>query len=197
MEPKLSERPELEPPKNSSGSTTLNICKILYDIWFLWRPCYCGELPTPLVDGQTSWAYPINPAQYMYISCYVTVNKLVLSYLSLRLLPHYQDNCDIHYIKMPIMTMTVKCLMSVLFLMSGMFISIKSILCHDINLNLNILHNCNARGMLFMFVMSMMNEMFEMYGMWYIWKIHVPYMTFKMYVIYVMYGKRLLCTQFL
>jgi hypothetical protein len=42
----------------------------------------------PLVDGQTSWVYPINPAQYLYIRCCVTVNKLVLSYLLLCLLPY-------------------------------------------------------------------------------------------------------------
>jgi hypothetical protein len=47
----------------------------------------CGDLPTPLVNGQTSWVYPSIPVQSLYISCYVTVNKLVLSYLLLRLLP--------------------------------------------------------------------------------------------------------------
>jgi hypothetical protein len=31
-----------------------------------------------------------NPVLHLYISCYVTVSKLVLSYLSLRLLPHDQ-----------------------------------------------------------------------------------------------------------
>jgi hypothetical protein len=35
----------------------------------------------------TLWVYPSNPVQSLYISCYVTVNKLVLSYLLLRLLP--------------------------------------------------------------------------------------------------------------
>jgi hypothetical protein len=48
----------------------------------LWTPAY-----TP-GDGQTSWVYSNNPVQYLYISCYVTVNKPVLSYLLLRLLPH-------------------------------------------------------------------------------------------------------------
>ncbi len=47
---------------------------------------YCGELPTPLVDGQTSRVYCITLVQYLYISCYVFSNKLVLSYLSLCLL---------------------------------------------------------------------------------------------------------------
>jgi hypothetical protein len=51
---------------------------------------YCGDLPTPLVDGQTSWVYPSIPLQSLYISCYVTDNKLVLSYLLLRLLPQYR-----------------------------------------------------------------------------------------------------------
>jgi hypothetical protein len=48
----------------------------------------CGELPAPLVNGQASRMYPINPVQYLYISCYVTANNQVLSYLLLRLLPH-------------------------------------------------------------------------------------------------------------
>ncbi len=47
----------------------------------------CGDLPTPLIDGQTSWVYPSTLVQSLYISCYVYSNKLVLSYLSLRLLP--------------------------------------------------------------------------------------------------------------
>jgi hypothetical protein len=47
----------------------------------------CGDLPTPLVAGQTSWMYPINPVQSLYISCHVTDTKLALSYLLLRLLP--------------------------------------------------------------------------------------------------------------
>ncbi len=50
---------------------------------------YCGDLPTPLVDDQTSWVYSSNPVQFLYISCYVTANKLVLSYLLLRFLPQY------------------------------------------------------------------------------------------------------------
>jgi hypothetical protein len=37
-----------------------------------WRDC--GDLPTPLVDGQSSWVYTSNPVQSLYISCYVTVN---------------------------------------------------------------------------------------------------------------------------
>jgi hypothetical protein len=49
----------------------------------LWTPAY-----TP-GDGQTSWVYSNNPVHHLYISYYsyyVTVNKLVLLYLSLRLL---------------------------------------------------------------------------------------------------------------
>ncbi len=49
----------------------------------------CGELPTPLVDGQTSWVYPNIPVQSLYISCSVTANKLVLSYLLLRWWPRH------------------------------------------------------------------------------------------------------------
>jgi hypothetical protein len=37
-------------------------------------------------DGQTSPAYSSKPVQYLYISRYVIANKLVLSYLLLRLL---------------------------------------------------------------------------------------------------------------
>jgi hypothetical protein len=47
----------------------------------LWTPAY-----TP-GDGQTSWVYSTNPVLHLCISCYVTVNKPVLSYLSLCLLP--------------------------------------------------------------------------------------------------------------
>ncbi len=49
----------------------------------LWTPAY-----TP-GDGQTSWVYSNNPVLHLYISCYVTVNKPVLWYPSLRLLPQY------------------------------------------------------------------------------------------------------------
>ncbi len=46
----------------------------------VWTPAY-----TP-GDGQTSWVYSTNTVLPLYISCYVTVNKPVLSYLSLCLL---------------------------------------------------------------------------------------------------------------
>jgi hypothetical protein len=47
----------------------------------LWTPAY-----TP-GNGQTSWVYSSNPVLHLYISCYLTVNKPVLSYLLLCLLP--------------------------------------------------------------------------------------------------------------
>jgi hypothetical protein len=47
----------------------------------LWTPAY-----TP-GDGQTSWVYSSNLVLHLYIGCYVTVNKPVLSYLLLRLHP--------------------------------------------------------------------------------------------------------------
>jgi hypothetical protein len=47
----------------------------------LWTPAY-----TP-GDGQTSWVYSSNPVLHLYISCYLTVNKPVLSCLLLCLLP--------------------------------------------------------------------------------------------------------------
>jgi hypothetical protein len=52
----------------------------VHDYVYLWRAAYAPG------DGQTSQAYPVNPVQYLYISCYVTANKLVLSYLWLCLL---------------------------------------------------------------------------------------------------------------
>ncbi len=59
----------------------------------LWTPAYT------LGDGQTSWVYSTNPVLHLYISCYVTVNKLVLSYLSLCLFLQAGDifigNCPI------------------------------------------------------------------------------------------------------
>ncbi len=48
----------------------------------LWTSAYT------IGDSQTSGVYFNNPVLHLYISCYVTVNKLVLSYLLLRLLPH-------------------------------------------------------------------------------------------------------------
>jgi hypothetical protein len=48
----------------------------------LWTP---ADTPG---DGQTSWVDSSNPVLHPYISCYVTVNKPVLSYLLMRLLPH-------------------------------------------------------------------------------------------------------------
>jgi hypothetical protein len=49
----------------------------------LWRAAYAPG------DGQTSLAYPSNPVQYLYINCYVTANKPVLSYLLLHLLTQH------------------------------------------------------------------------------------------------------------
>jgi hypothetical protein len=47
----------------------------------------CGELATPLLTVKPVGVYSTTLVQYLYISCYVTVNKPVLSYLSLCLLP--------------------------------------------------------------------------------------------------------------
>ncbi len=47
----------------------------------LWRAAY-----TP-ADRLTRWVYSITLVQYLYISCYLSVNKPVLSYLLSRLLP--------------------------------------------------------------------------------------------------------------
>jgi hypothetical protein len=39
-------------------------------------------------DGQTSLAYSSQPVQYLYINRLLSINKPVLSYLLLHLLPH-------------------------------------------------------------------------------------------------------------
>jgi hypothetical protein len=68
----------------------------------------CGELPTPLVGGQTSRVYPSISVQYLYISCYVTANKLVLLYLLLRLLPQWwpRPGCPFVLFTVPLYTHT-------------------------------------------------------------------------------------------
>ncbi len=43
----------------------------------------------PWRQPNPSLAYSSNPVQYLYINRYVTINKLVLSYLLLRLLPQW------------------------------------------------------------------------------------------------------------
>ncbi len=47
----------------------------------LWTPAYIPG------DRPASWIYSTNCVQYLYISCYLSDNKPVLSYLLLRLLP--------------------------------------------------------------------------------------------------------------
>jgi hypothetical protein len=65
------------------GRKDPNVVKLAPDFYKrkLWTPAY-----TP-GDAQTSWVYSSNPVLHLYISCYVTVNKPVLSYLLLCLLP--------------------------------------------------------------------------------------------------------------
>jgi hypothetical protein len=48
---------------------------------------FCGELPSPPGDSQTSPAYSIHFVQYLYINQLLPANKPVLSYLLLCLLP--------------------------------------------------------------------------------------------------------------
>jgi hypothetical protein len=66
-----------------------HLCIPFLELWMS-----CGHLPTPLVEGQTSRVYSSNPVQYLSISCYVTVNKQGLQYLSLRLLPQWWPQRD-------------------------------------------------------------------------------------------------------
>jgi hypothetical protein len=51
----------------------------------LWRAVYASG------DGQTSPAYSSQSIQCLYINHLISVNKLVLSYLLLRLLPQYRN----------------------------------------------------------------------------------------------------------
>jgi hypothetical protein len=53
----------------------------------VWTPAY-----TP-ADRLTSWMYSTTCVQYLYISCYLSDNKPVLSYLLLRLLPQELHSC--------------------------------------------------------------------------------------------------------
>jgi hypothetical protein len=58
----------------------------------------CGELATPLMTVKPVGVYSTTLVQYLYISCYLSDNKPVLSYLLSRLLPH-NDNfpCNSKY----------------------------------------------------------------------------------------------------
>jgi hypothetical protein len=47
----------------------------------------CGELATPLLTVKPVGVYSTILVQYLYISCYLSDNKPVLSYLLSRLLP--------------------------------------------------------------------------------------------------------------
>jgi hypothetical protein len=53
------------------------------------QPSGCGELATSLLTVKPVGEYSTTLVQYLYISCYVTVNKPVLLYLLLRLLPQW------------------------------------------------------------------------------------------------------------
>jgi hypothetical protein len=52
---------------------------------------YCGELATPLLTVKPVGVYSTTFVQYLYISCYLSDNKPVLSYLSSCLLPQYNS----------------------------------------------------------------------------------------------------------
>ncbi len=58
---------------------------------------YCGELPTPLDTVKPVRRTLVNLyIQYLYINHLLSVNKLVLSCLLLRLLPQY-NICDLRF----------------------------------------------------------------------------------------------------
>ncbi len=50
---------------------------------------YCEHLPTPLLTVSPVGVYSITLVQYLYISCYLSDNKPVLSYLLSHLLPQW------------------------------------------------------------------------------------------------------------
>ncbi len=54
----------------------------------MWRAAYAPG------DCQTSLVYSSQPVQYLYINQLLSINKLVLSYLLLRLLPQWWPRCD-------------------------------------------------------------------------------------------------------
>jgi hypothetical protein len=49
----------------------------------------CRELATPLLTVKPVGVYSTTLVQYLYISCYLSDNKPVLSYLLSRLLPQW------------------------------------------------------------------------------------------------------------
>ncbi len=64
----------------------------------MWKASYAPG------DGQTSRAYPFNPVQYLDVSCYVTANKQVLSYLLLRLLPQFEFYLILFFISLYVLS---------------------------------------------------------------------------------------------
>ncbi len=57
-----------------------------------WSPGMYSESWLHPWDRLTSWVYFTTCVQYLYISCYLSDNKPVLSYLLLFLLPQYDAN---------------------------------------------------------------------------------------------------------
>ncbi len=70
----------------------------------------CGHPGYTPGDGQTSRVYSKNPVLHLYTSCYVTVNKPVLSYLLLHFLPQWWPRpectlctyCSLHLCSLPL-----------------------------------------------------------------------------------------------
>ncbi len=84
VEPGRPNRPRREGAESSSAGSSLG--RLVLELC----PAY-----TP-GTSQTSLVYSSNPVLHLFISCYVTVNKPVLSYLLLCLLPQEKliwDNC--------------------------------------------------------------------------------------------------------
>ncbi len=78
--------------------SSIHINRRFSEISLLWRPAYApswrsNQLATTALYSSTL----VHSVQSLYISCYVFSNKLVLSHLLLRLLPHYHhiwQNCN-------------------------------------------------------------------------------------------------------
>ncbi len=91
-------------------------------------------------DSQTSWGYSTNPVLHLYISSYVTVNKPVLSYLLLCLLPQWWPRsgctlCTVHCTFVHSHVGSYKHWTLSLRLRSEVFISILQCALHRLQLN--------------------------------------------------------------
>jgi hypothetical protein len=76
--------PSWSPPGSSWAAS---ISHVDADVDWMAELKTCGELATPLLTVKPVGVYSTTLVQYLYISCYLSDNKPVLSYLLSRLLP--------------------------------------------------------------------------------------------------------------